>query len=722
MKPSKIIKGLCAGTVLMGGAILGSGAASTAEAANPLTTAFYSADAAALVHNDSLFIFAGHDEQGPQGGNAFFLMNDWHVLVTDDMQNYHDYGAVLSWRTFSWASGNAFAGHCEYRNGKYYWYVAVHHKTIKQDEGFAIGVAVADHPSGPWKDAIGHALITDDTPNDVALNIDPAIFYDGDDIWLYWGSWNAGRRVKLKSNMIELDGKPADMGVRDFFEAPWMHKYRGNYYFSYASGYPSTINYSMSKSATGPWTQMGTINDKMENSETNHQAIFRYLGHWYFMYHGATAPGGWTYRRSVNIDYMYYDQDAKIQKIKRTTTGVDKVNNAIVGNGSFRLTASHSSLSLADSKGIVVQQTTDESDRNQLWNLTHNEKNRRHYTLQNVGTGNYYCPSATLLDTVKTSKTPCEIRIENASEAKGYYLYGDYESDFVGDVLNVSKDVGMPIITWVRTGADNQKIKMVQVTSLATLTKHGAGSSSQTVEAGSEIASFYYDFANATGVKVTGLPAGLKADVDAAAKKVTISGKVDASVAAGEYAYTIETTGAVENAKLTATITVTRADAPVASSSSEISTESSSSVVTPAVSSGSNEPTISSSSENPASSESEDVVASSSADEAIASSSSESAIASSSADEAIASSSGSTVDHLEEGLTAIASVPSTKLGYSVTRNGNSYTIHFNKVGNYNLYVLNSMGQVVSRKAVGMKSEVQIHNLPKGNYVFRVMNR
>lgn len=134
-----------------------------AQAANPLTTDFYSADAAALVYND------------------------WHVLVTDDMENYHDYGAVLSYKTFKWADASAFAGHCEYRNGKFYWYVAVHHGSIKQDEGFAIGVAVADHPSGPWKDAVGSALITDLTENDVKLNIDPAIFYDGDDIWLYWG-------------------------------------------------------------------------------------------------------------------------------------------------------------------------------------------------------------------------------------------------------------------------------------------------------------------------------------------------------------------------------------------------------------------------------------------------------------------------------------------------------------------------------------------------------
>ncbi|WP_173384213.1 family 43 glycosylhydrolase [Fibrobacter succinogenes] len=435
--------------------------ATAAFAANPLTTAFYSADAAAFVHNDSLFIFAGHDEQGPQGNNnKAFIMNDWHVLVTDDMENYLDYGAVLSVKTFKWANASAFAGHCEYRNGKFYWYVAVHHGTIKENgsEGFAIGVAVADHPSGPWVDAIGQALVTDNTPNDVKLNIDPAIFYDGDDIWMYWGSWNAGRRVKLKENMIELAGTPEDIKIKDFFEAPWMHKYRGNYYFSYASGYPSTTNYSMAPSINGPWTQKGVINDKMENSETNHQAIFKYLGHWYFMYHGANSPDGWTYRRSVNIDYLYYDENANIQKIKRTSTGVDKVNNALVENGGYRMTVSHSNLTLEDENGIVVQRPTDESADAQLWVIAKGDS-VRHYTLKNFATGRYYCPPKALLDTVKTSEKACDIRIENASVNKGYYVYGDYDSDFVGDVLNISKDAGMPVITWVRTGTDNQKFQ-----------------------------------------------------------------------------------------------------------------------------------------------------------------------------------------------------------------------------------------------------------------------
>lgn len=439
------------------------GLCSTTHAANPLTTSFYSADAAALVYHDSLFIFAGHDEQGPAGtNNKFFLMNDWHVMVTDDMENYHDYGAVLSYKTFAWADASAFAGHCEYRNGKFYWYVAVHHGSIKQDEGFAIGVAVADHPSGPWKDALGHALITDLTENDVKLNIDPAIFYDGDDIWMYWGSWNAGRRVKLKENMIELASKPEDIKIKDFFEAPWMHKFRGNYYFSYASGYPSTTNYSMAPSINGPWTQMGVINAKEDNSETNHQAIFKYMGHWYFMHHGANSPGGWTYRRSVNIDYLYYDRDGKIQKIVRTD-GVDKVNNALIKDGGYRLTVSHSNLTLQDDGDMVVQQVADETAENQMWVIAQG-KNARHYTLQNFATKKYYCPSNTLLDTVRTKETPCEIRIENASEKKGYYLFANYDDDYLGDVLNISKEPGMPVITWVRSGTDNQKVRFDAVT------------------------------------------------------------------------------------------------------------------------------------------------------------------------------------------------------------------------------------------------------------------
>ena len=162
----------------------------------------------------------------------------------------------------------------------------------------------------------------------------------------------------------------------------------------------------------------------------------------------------------MNIDYLYYDRDGNIQKIKHTS-GVDPVNNALVEAGGYRMVVSHSNLALEEIDGKVVQQTADEKNESQLWILARAEKSR-HYTLQNFKTKKFYCPPKTLLDTVKTADKSCEIRIENASKEKGYYLFADYDSDYLADVLDISKDAGMPLITWVRTGTDNQKIKLVK--------------------------------------------------------------------------------------------------------------------------------------------------------------------------------------------------------------------------------------------------------------------
>jgi|GEM_PF-3199171 hypothetical protein len=74
------------------------------------------------------------------------------------------------------------------------------------------------------------------------------------------------------------------------------------------------------------WTYRGVINDLLENSETNHQAIIEFKGNWYFIYHNAGLPGGGTYRRSVCIDLLNYNDDGTIKKVVRTSTGVPAVN------------------------------------------------------------------------------------------------------------------------------------------------------------------------------------------------------------------------------------------------------------------------------------------------------------------------------------------------------------------------------------------------------------
>lgn len=126
----------------------------------------------------------------------------------------------------------------------------------------------------------------------------------------------------------------------------------------------------------------------------------------------------------------------------------------------------------------------------------------------------------------------------------------------------------------------------------ASLTKHGSGSTTQTVAAGESIAEFYYTIAGATGATVTGLPEGVAGTMKGS--DFYISGTVAQDAAAGAYKFTVTTTGASTNASKSGTITVTgNGTAPASSSSAK---SSSSEVAEPVESSSSIDPGASSSS------------------------------------------------------------------------------------------------------------------------------
>ena len=119
-------------------------------AQNPIVQTMYTADPAPMVHDGKLFLYTSHDEDA----STWFVMNDWKLYTTTDMVNWTDHGAVLSYETFSWAKGDAWAMQCVERGGKFYAYVPV---TMKSGGG-AIGVAVADSPYGPFHDPLGKAV------------------------------------------------------------------------------------------------------------------------------------------------------------------------------------------------------------------------------------------------------------------------------------------------------------------------------------------------------------------------------------------------------------------------------------------------------------------------------------------------------------------------------------------------------------------------------------
>ena len=303
-------------------AALGAAALSIAlpsQATNPLFRDIFTADPAALVDNGRVYLYVGHDEATADGKD--YVMNEWKVYSTCDMQKWTDHGSPLNVTAFKWAKKDAWAADIVKRDGKYYFYAPVEHGTIP---GKAIGVAVSDSPTGPFVDAIGKALITNDmtTQTDIAWDdIDPGVFVDDNgQAYIYWGN-RVLKYARLKKNMIELDGPIMVENIKDFTEAPYLHKHKGTYYLSYSQYFPEEMVYATSKSATGPWKYQGVIMDKNTGVKTIHQAIVDFNGKSYVFYHNAKLPGGAEFRRSVAVEELKYNKDGTIAHIAQTEAG-----------------------------------------------------------------------------------------------------------------------------------------------------------------------------------------------------------------------------------------------------------------------------------------------------------------------------------------------------------------------------------------------------------------
>lgn len=290
-------------------------------AQNPFITNMYTADPSARVFNDTLFVYPSHDLD-----NAVkFTMEDWHVFSTTDMKTWTDHGVAFSLKDLSWAKSQAWAPDCIRRNGKYYFYYPVEHSKI--------GVAVSDKPYGPFKDPLDSALISVNSKGVVCTRdfIDPAVFIDDDgQAYLYMGQLVVNA-IKLNEDMISYDGEVHLLkGTDDFFEAVWMHKYKGRYYLSYV-GESGEIKYGIGDNPLGPFEYKGVILPKM-NSGTNHHSIVEYKGQWYMFYHNSDLyfknhpekepKFGWghpesahPYRRSICFDKLYYNADGTIQPV-----------------------------------------------------------------------------------------------------------------------------------------------------------------------------------------------------------------------------------------------------------------------------------------------------------------------------------------------------------------------------------------------------------------------
>lgn len=309
----------------------------------------YMADPAVHIFEGKLFIYPSHDRESgiPENDNGdHFDMNDYHVFSTDDVENgaITDHGVVLQVKDIPWAGRQLWDCDVAHKDGKYYMYFPLKDKT----DIFRIGVAVSDKPQGPF--------IPEKNPIKGSYSIDPAIWKDDDgSYYMYFGGLWGGqlqryrnnkalesavlpqgkepalcpRIARLTDDMMEFAEEPRDVVILDengkpltagdtkrrFFEASWMHTYKGKYYFSYSTGDTHLLCYAIGDNPYGPFTYQGVILSPVVGWTTHH-AIAEYKGKWYLFHHDCLPSGGRTWLRSLKVCELQYNEDGTIKTME----------------------------------------------------------------------------------------------------------------------------------------------------------------------------------------------------------------------------------------------------------------------------------------------------------------------------------------------------------------------------------------------------------------------
>ena len=305
------------------------------SAQNPVIRNLFSADPTARVFNNKVYLYPSHDIFPPEGQRQdWFCMEDYHVFSSENLTDWTDHGVIVTQNKVPWVRPNSYsmwAPDCVYRNGKYYFYFP---SAPAQGGGFAVGVAIADKPEGPF--------VCQPQPIKGVNGIDPCVLLASDgNAYLFWGN---GRCAKLKDNMIELaDDNPKETvkwGNREMemvgvnclkglpnrqAEGPFAFEYNGNYYLTYPYVRENTevLGYAMSKNPMGPYEYKGLIMAEHPNGcWTNHHSIVNYQGQWYLFYHTNFFSPKDDKRRSVCIEKLFFNADGTIQEVKETMRGV----------------------------------------------------------------------------------------------------------------------------------------------------------------------------------------------------------------------------------------------------------------------------------------------------------------------------------------------------------------------------------------------------------------
>lgn len=320
----------------------------TGSLREPLVPGLYTADPSAHVFDGRLYVYASHDQDAgfpfDDEGGHFGGMVDYHLLTWDAPDGpARDLGPLLHVDDVPWAVRHMWAPDAATADGRYYLYFPAK----DADDVFRIGVAVADHPEGPF--------VAEPEPMTGTYSIDPTAFRDDDGThYLFWGGLWGGQLQRYRDDVADpahglpavgepalgprvarltpemtalaepsreaviLDeaGEPLKEGdPRRFFEGCWVHRHDGRYYLSWSTGDSHLICYGTADDVYGPYTYQGVILTPVVGWTTQH-SIVEAAGRWWLFYHDAVASGGVHHLRSVKVAPLTYTADGRIVPIE----------------------------------------------------------------------------------------------------------------------------------------------------------------------------------------------------------------------------------------------------------------------------------------------------------------------------------------------------------------------------------------------------------------------
>jgi len=270
-----------------------------------------------------LHLFRGRYYIYPTTSAAYEEQTYFEVFSSSDLTNRTAHGRVLDFADVPWSTNRAaWAPSVAERDGKFYMYFSA-------GNGAGIGVAVADDPEGPFRDALGHALISE--YHHGAQPIDAHAFVDDDgQAYLYYGGWKHAVVVRLGSDMISTEGEFLEITPENYVEGPFMMKRNGGYVFMWSEGGWTDssygVAYALSNSPLGPFERVGAIlgTDPEVAKGAGHHSVLTIPGtdEHYICYHRRPLEETHANNRVTCIDRLIFEEDGTIRPVKMTFEGV----------------------------------------------------------------------------------------------------------------------------------------------------------------------------------------------------------------------------------------------------------------------------------------------------------------------------------------------------------------------------------------------------------------